>query len=1140
MKKLYSLLLVILTLCYTQAARAEVSTVVEGDRTTIYSTDTTGVITLPDWSISPVEPGSGYRLDILILRVNVKPGTRISFDWRMSISMSYSGFTIQQDEELLLRTSTGKMSGCKDIVFTKEGMASFYFSYYSDDYDTGGNANDVCSVSNITIDHEAASRPDADLPFRTSNLTADGQFADNAVWYNMAIKATDNYMMVTGDNVSTSKTAADQPEYYWTFTGNEEEGYQIYNYAAGPTRPLTLAAHSSDTPVTMGGEGDSHFQVAKNSTGYVFYLPEDSCSFYISTKSKSLVSTYAPSSKKVIFTYAHPRCFFERKPQPVFIPIENIELNYQSEVELGRNVFIAYTLNPSNTTDTDVAYEVLEAPKGFDGKLYDYYDGYFYFQAKLAGTYKIKVYSVAHPEVYAIAETTVREPVKVTDIQLDATSITMKPGERRQINVTVLPADADNTNYTWSNTDPTVAAIDASDHIIAFSNGTTTLTATAADGGGAKAELTVIVRDGSDSQEVDFARNYLYITHNDGTLTAVPKDYIESTTQNESSLTLSLMGGKRYTTADVTEVSEECPVELPHFRGYKFNDKFNGQLFKTAEVPEDQLAQDTITLPVMCIGKWLTASFQMPDEETKAWIGDVLQQSKVTRQRFDEPMTYTIGRDNWKRLSLLTDSEGAMTMKMMPFGTETTIVVDWATDHSTSTYTVPRIDITFGNGKWSSSNWISSKNVYKDATIKIDGAGVFPDMDETSIQIKGRGNSSWSNNANSKNPYHFKFEEAQKPLGMTKGKHWLLIANKQSGSMTTNAIAQRAADLLGMDYPCHFLPVELYINDSYRGSYNITERIGLANNSVDLDDDSQAAIIELDLYSDEVQNFNNQYGLPVKLKDAVEETTETHERAAEDFDWLTKHVDPWNESDFDGLVDIPSLASFLLTNELILNCELKHPKSVFLFSENIWDNTENSNEDPTPWHFGPLWDCDWAFGYQQTNNYFISSANMDYFQEMGYSDQMGYEPYYFWNGLRYGSAALDKEMYRQLYTFMTNGGLRELIDYCDDYYAFAKNSLTHNRQNATNERDGANYETTTKNAKTWLAKRVAELLSTYMPYDDVTGINDIRVDEPLAPSLTHYDTRNSSTPVYDLSGRRVTGILRPGIYVRNGKKFSVK
>ena len=199
--------------------------------------------------------------------------------------------------------------------------------------------------------------------------------------------------------------------------------------------------------------------------------------------------------------------------------------------------------------------------------------------------------------------------------------------------------------------------------------------------------------------------------------------------------------------------------------------------------------------------------------------------------------------------------------EMVPFGRNYRVHVDWLTDKATQ---VPRIDINIENGEM-----VSSKDYYLNADITIDGAGVFPSMGHTAVQIKGRGNSSWNGWwPYDKNPYRLKFSEKIKPFGLTKGKNWVLLANKQTGSMTSNAIGMKAACLVGTAGANHMVPVELYINGEYRGSYNFTEKVGLANNSIDLADESAATLLELDTYYDEAYKFRSQpYNLPVNIKE---------------------------------------------------------------------------------------------------------------------------------------------------------------------------------------------------------------------------------------------------------------------------------
>ena len=558
----------------------------------------------------------------------------------------------------------------------------------------------------------------------------------------------------------------------------------------------------------------------------------------------------------------------------------------------------------------------------------------------------------------------------------------------------------------------------------------------------------------------------VYILHRDNILTAIPKDYLRSYSVEDGTFKGELTSGVTLEYANISSASETVPVKLPTFTSYKFNNKFNPQLFTDAIASNP--AAEEINISVGGIGKRLTPSFQLPNKDVKVWVGKTLQESKETRLRFDKPITYTIGYSTWRELQIVKKDDGTYKNRFVPFGYHTTVNIDWLTDHSTNTYSVPEIYITTNNG-----TPVTSKDYYWDATITIKGGGVFPDMKATPMQIKGRGNSSWGGYF-SKNPYRIKFSTSQKPLGMTKGKNWILLANKQEGSMTTNAIGHKIASLMGAEAPCHIVPVELYMNGEYQGSYNLCEKLGFSNNSIALTDESNAAMIELDTYSDETIYQTNAYNICSKIHEPdIEDVKYTGPLTADDiirdFDRMTEHV---KAKDFVPYVDVEALVSFLATNELMINTEFQWPKSVFLYSENVTDGFDLTGKDPTPWKFGPLWDCDWSFGYEHSNSYYQVHEIDDYFKyHIGYGN-----PQSFWNDLRYGCAEVNEAYYARWHKFMTSGAFDELIEYCDDYYNFAAASLAHNNDGQF-AYDYNDYEQVTKNSKNWLKKRAQNIFS---------------------------------------------------------------
>lgn len=395
-----------------------------------------------------------------------------------------------------------------------------------------------------------------------------------------------------------------------------------------------------------------------------------------------------------------------------------------------------------------------------------------------------------------------------------------------------------------------------------------------------------------------------------------------------------------------------------------------------------------------------------------------------------------------------------------PYGRDVTVSVDWLTDRATS---VPRIDLNIENGQM-----ISSKDYYLNAEIIIDGAGVWPSMTD-SVLVKGRGNTSWSSNPYAKNPYRLKFASKKKPFGMTAGKSWVLLANKLTGSMMTNAVAQRIAKAVASAGANDIVPVELYINGEYRGSYNFTQHVGFANNSVSLDDETNATLLELDQYFDETYKFRDSYfQLPVNIKEPDLSTYPDYAQQQlieNDFNAFTQKIYSGG-TDYEDDLDCEMFARYMLVNMLSQNLELLHPKSVFLYKEDLLSLHSK-------YVFGPAWDFDWGFGYEGTTSYCQRNAEQNFFT--AYYDTG--RP--FFTNLFYNSDKVKRATYA-LWTKFLENDFDELLEYVDDYYAFANSSFVHN---ATKWGDGSKYDTFVTNCKTWLQQHADYIYRNLQTYD---------------------------------------------------------
>lgn len=272
---------------------------------------------------------------------------------------------------------------------------------------------------------------------------------------------------------------------------------------------------------------------------------------------------------------------------------------------------------------------------------------------------------------------------------------------------------------------------------------------------------------------------------------------------------------------------------------------------------------------------------------------------------------------------------------------------------------VPRLDITTADGCYE----ITSKTEFVEGSIKFDGKGIYKDVTVDEMQIRGRGNSTW---LMPKKPYRLKFGEKTKLGSVKKAKNLVLLANYLDKSLMRNFVAMKFAQLIGADFPNHVIPVDVYLNGFYKGSYMLTEKIGINNGSVDLskEDEPNSILFEIDSNEAEYDEYpfkSDIYGLPVRFKDP-----DALEDYAELKDWIEYWQNDFNEmeaavyhraDDVWTYIDLDSFVRYIMVFNLCSNHEIRHPKSVY-----CWKTKGQ------PYHFGPVWDFDWAFNFGQTDN----------------------------------------------------------------------------------------------------------------------------------------------------------------------------
>ena len=341
---------------------------------------------------------------------------------------------------------------------------------------------------------------------------------------------------------------------------------------------------------------------------------------------------------------------------------------------------------------------------------------------------------------------------------------------------------------------------------------------------------------------------------------------------------------------------------------------------------------------------------------------------------------------------------------------------------------------------------IPSKDYYLEGTLAVNGRGGYEDY-TGKTEVKGRGNSTWGY---PKKHYRLKLNKKAEICGLGKAKNYVLLANHLDPTLMLNSVAFKIGRLLELPFTNHAIPVDVVLNGIYKGSYLLTEQIEVKENRVDLDENN-SVMWELDSYWDDEPKFKSTaFNLPVMVKDP-DLTTEQFEYWKKDFNAFTTQFakEPLEGNSYVDMIDIESVAKFLITFNLVHNMEINHPKSVFLHKE------RNGK-----YVMGPIWDFDWAYDYEGTSNHF-GRYNTPLFS----SSMNGVGTAFF---QRFLQDSRVKTIYKRTWQDFKNNKLDALLQYVDDYAVMLKPSVERNSELWENTRS---FDTKVKELKTWLRNR---------------------------------------------------------------------
>ena len=97
--------------------------------------------------------------------------------------------------------------------------------------------------------------------------------------------------------------------------------------------------------------------------------------------------------------------------------------------------------------------------------------------------------------------------------------------------------------------------------------------------------------------------------------------------------------------------------------------------------------------------------------------------------------------------------------------------------------------------------------------------------------MKGHGNATF---VYEKKSYQIKLEKKAQLLDMDESKSFVLVANQHENTFLRNRITFELADALDLPYTPDCRSVDLFVNGEFRGSYLLSDKIGISGGSVDI------------------------------------------------------------------------------------------------------------------------------------------------------------------------------------------------------------------------------------------------------------------------------------------------------------------
>ncbi len=217
-----------------------------------------------------------------------------------------------------------------------------------------------------------------------------------------------------------------------------------------------------------------------------------------------------------------------------------------------------------------------------------------------------------------------------------------------------------------------------------------------------------------------------------------------------------------------------------------------------------------------------------------------------------------------------------------------------------------------------------------------------------SMDMRGRGNATWNY---SKKAYQINLENTVGLLGMDRATKYVLLANFNDASFLRNQLAETLSREMGIQYVMESRQVDLFLNGTYLGIYQVAEKVEVGQGRVDIDRNDDI-LFEVDNYYQACGDagfYSNTSKKGYRIHSP--EDPDTYDRSKELLLAAEQVLYSGKQSEAMKLFDFESWARMYLIQEFTMNGDAFSGSLYFYYN----------HEDGKFYACAP-WDFDWTLG----------------------------------------------------------------------------------------------------------------------------------------------------------------------------------